>query len=72
MQDDPFAKKFLEKNGIAAITALIDELTGNTLAYVLSALQTAMSFDFGWDSLPQSFIEKMLAFSGVYLFNEEG
>lgn len=58
-------KRFVEKNGIQAIVALIDGLVGNTLAYALSALQTAMSFDFGWESLPQSFIDKLLMLSGI-------
>ena len=56
---------FLAKNGVAAITALVDELTtGNTLAYALSALQTAMSYDFSWE-FPNSFVEKILSLTGM-------
>lgn len=42
---------------------LVDELTGNTLAYALSALQTAMSYDFAWQ-FNNSFVEKILLLTG--------
>lgn len=63
LKDEEFRKQFLAKNGIEAITLLVDELTGTTLAYALSALQTAMSYDFRWENLPQSFVEKLLLLS---------
>lgn len=63
LKDEEFAKKFLTKNGVEAITVLVDELTGNTLAYALSALQTAMSYDFAWQ-FNNSFVEKILLLTG--------
>lgn len=36
-----------------------------TLKVHISALQTAMTFDFGWDSLPVSFVDKLLSLSGM-------
>lgn len=60
LKDEEFAKKFLAKNGVPAITALVDELAGNTLAYALSALQTAISYDFSW-VFPTPFVEKILS-----------
>lgn len=63
LKDEEFRKQFLAKNGVEAITLLVDELTGTTLAYALSALQTAMSYDFRWENLPQSFVEKLLLLS---------
>jgi hypothetical protein len=50
----------LTLNGITHITNLISEATGNTLAYALSALQEAMSYGYGFDSLPLTFIQKII------------
>eukprot|EP00026_Physarum_polycephalum_P003210 Phypoly_transcript_03220.p1 GENE.Phypoly_transcript_03220~~Phypoly_transcript_03220.p1 ORF type:complete len:700 (+),score=127.66 Phypoly_transcript_03220:236-2335(+) len=60
LKDEEFARKFLAKNGVEAITSQVDELSGNTLAYALSALQTAMSYDFSWE-FPNAFVEKILS-----------
>jgi hypothetical protein len=51
---------------VEAITALVDELSGNSLAYALSALQTAMGYDFSWE-FPNSFVEKILSLTGKHL-----
>lgn len=58
LQEAAFAREFLDANGISRIYEVIGEATGNTLAYALSSLQEAMSYGFGWDTLPPSFIQK--------------
>lgn len=58
LQEAAFAREFLDANGISRIYEVIGEATGNTLAYALSSLQEAMSYGFGWDTLPPGFIQK--------------
>eukprot|EP01113_Clastostelium_recurvatum_P031692 TRINITY_DN3983_c0_g1_i2.p1 TRINITY_DN3983_c0_g1~~TRINITY_DN3983_c0_g1_i2.p1 ORF type:complete len:737 (-),score=209.05 TRINITY_DN3983_c0_g1_i2:84-2294(-) len=63
LKDELFTRRFLEMEGISSLIALLDDLTGNTLAYGLGALQTAMEYGTGWDSLPRPFVGKLVGYA---------
>lgn len=44
------------------LTQLINTVSGNALAYALSAIQEAMSYGHGWEDLPQKFIDDVVSF----------
>jgi len=60
LKDEAFAREFLNQNGVAQLATVIFDATGNTLAYALSALQEAMGYGFGWDSLASDFVNKVM------------
>eukprot|EP01112_Ceratiomyxa_fruticulosa_P021611 TRINITY_DN7666_c0_g3_i2.p1 TRINITY_DN7666_c0_g3~~TRINITY_DN7666_c0_g3_i2.p1 ORF type:complete len:712 (+),score=155.21 TRINITY_DN7666_c0_g3_i2:203-2338(+) len=62
LKDEIFTRRFLEMEGVTSLISILDELAGNTLAYGLSALQAAMDYGFGWDSVPISFIQKAIQY----------
>ncbi|EGC40416.1 hypothetical protein DICPUDRAFT_96234 [Dictyostelium purpureum] len=54
LKEEILIRKFVEKNGIDSIISQIKDLTGNTLSYALSALQTIVSYEFGLTSIQLS------------------
>jgi hypothetical protein len=63
--DEEFARAFLQQDGISAIAAVMMELTGSALAYCLSALETAMNFNIGWEALKPEHIEMVSSFEFI-------
>lgn len=51
MKDSGFAHAFIEKDGIQAITSILIQDSGNTLAYALVALDCCINYGFGWEQL---------------------
>ncbi|KAN0007101.1 hypothetical protein ACTFIU_005295 [Dictyostelium citrinum] len=51
LKEEILIRKFVEKNGIEVMVCQLKELTGNTLSYALSALQTIMSYEFSITSM---------------------
>eukprot|EP01133_Synstelium_polycarpum_P003440 gene3440-3907_t len=60
LKDEASARRFVERDGIKSIEEQLGE-TGNTLAYALSAIQTAMHFDVCVAAIPKSMIFKILS-----------
>ena len=59
-QEEHFSKEFLECKGLDELLSVIDEVTGNTLAYALTAIQNLMERPYGWSSLSSSFILRVV------------
>ena len=51
--------EFLNRRGVAALAAVIQSTSGNTLAYALSAMQSLLDLDEGWEDLNQDFVQKV-------------
>ncbi|EGG25214.1 engulfment and cell motility ELM family protein [Cavenderia fasciculata] len=60
LKDDSNVKKFIEKDGFVSIGDQLGELTGNTLSYALTALQTAMQSDAGANTVNATLISRVL------------
>ncbi|EFA86617.1 engulfment and cell motility ELM family protein [Heterostelium album PN500] len=61
LKDESNVKRFIEKDGIRAIEDQMTELSGNTLAYALIAIQAACSYEIGVHALPSTLIHRILA-----------
>eukprot|EP01119_Soliformovum_irregulare_P010556 TRINITY_DN2604_c0_g1_i1.p1 TRINITY_DN2604_c0_g1~~TRINITY_DN2604_c0_g1_i1.p1 ORF type:complete len:1059 (-),score=337.43 TRINITY_DN2604_c0_g1_i1:28-3204(-) len=72
LQDREFAQMFISQNGITAVTAVIVDSSGNTLAYALQALDSCMNYGFGWDQLSPVMIEKIVSFMDNNNINVKG
>ncbi|CAG8526137.1 1084_t:CDS:2 [Racocetra fulgida] len=46
-----FADEFLKKGGLKSLIEIINNSSGNTLAYALTSMQNLMEHDHGWDDL---------------------
>ncbi|CAG8778959.1 10297_t:CDS:2, partial [Acaulospora morrowiae] len=53
-----FADEFLKREGLKSLVGIINNSTGNTLAYALTSMQNLMEHDHGWDDLETDFINK--------------
>eukprot|EP00211_Chloroparvula_japonica_P005146 CAMPEP_0119121182 /NCGR_PEP_ID=MMETSP1310-20130426/1931_1 /TAXON_ID=464262 /ORGANISM="Genus nov. species nov., Strain RCC2339" /LENGTH=899 /DNA_ID=CAMNT_0007110731 /DNA_START=21 /DNA_END=2716 /DNA_ORIENTATION=- len=60
LNDGDFVPAFLNAGGITAITDLIKTVSGGTLAYALAALATAMSYGYGWESIGEDVVAKIV------------
>ncbi|TFL05385.1 ELMO/CED-12 family-domain-containing protein [Pterulicium gracile] len=60
IREEQFANPFLEYDGLARLLDIICTAHGNTLAYALTALQNLMDLDYGWSTLDDAFIFKVV------------
>ena len=60
LNDTEFVRSFLMADGISALTNLINKVSGGTLAYALAALETAMSYGYGWESIGADVVSKIV------------
>jgi engulfment/cell motility protein 1 len=60
IREEQFANQFLECGGLAQLVDIISTTHGNTLAYALAALQNLMDLDYGWSTLDDAFIYKVV------------
>ncbi|KAJ2934854.1 hypothetical protein H1R20_g2277, partial [Candolleomyces eurysporus] len=60
IREEQFANEFLKHGGLAELVAAIDEATGNTLAYALTAMQNLMELQYGWSTLDSAFILRVV------------
>ncbi|KAK7056406.1 hypothetical protein VNI00_002960 [Paramarasmius palmivorus] len=58
--EQEFAREFIERNGVAELVDVIGTTHGNTLAYALLAMQNLMELDYGWSTLDEAFILKVV------------
>ena len=54
-----FADEFLNRGGLRILMQVIRMSSGNTLAYALTSLQNLLELDHGWDTLDNSFINRV-------------
>lgn len=52
--------EFLNCNGLEELLGVIDEVTGNALAYALTGVQNLMERPYGWSTLSSSFILRVV------------
>ncbi|KAG7094065.1 hypothetical protein E1B28_007685 [Marasmius oreades] len=55
-----FAQEFISCNGVAELVAVIYTTHGNSLAYALLAMQNLMELDYGWSTLDDDFIFRIV------------
>ncbi|CAG8462244.1 25589_t:CDS:10 [Dentiscutata erythropus] len=55
-----FADEFFKKGGLKSLIEIINNSSGNTLAYALTSMQNLMEHDHGWDDLASDFINKVI------------
>ncbi|KAI6041249.1 ELMO/CED-12 family-domain-containing protein [Pisolithus marmoratus] len=60
IKEERFAQEFLDRDGLRELVDVIDTAHGNTLAYALTAMQNLMDLDYGWSTLDDSFIFKVV------------
>ncbi|KAF5350216.1 hypothetical protein D9758_007797 [Tetrapyrgos nigripes] len=60
IREPEFAQEFIGRGGVAELVDVIYETHGNTLAYALTAMQNLMELDYGWASLDEHFILKVV------------
>ncbi|KAG5724910.1 Engulfment and cell motility protein 1 [Termitomyces sp. T112] len=60
IREEQFAQEFIDHNGLRGLVSVIDESNGNTLAYALTAMQNLMELDYGWATLDDKFIFKVV------------
>lgn len=60
IKEEKFAQEFLDRDGLRELVDVIDTTHGNTLAYALTAMQNLMDLDYGWSTLDDSFIFKVV------------
>ncbi|KAF6761645.1 ELMO/CED-12 family-domain-containing protein [Ephemerocybe angulata] len=60
IREEQFSTEFLNHNGLAELVAVIEETTGNTLAYALTAMQNLMELPYGWSTLDSAFILRVV------------
>ncbi|RKO84499.1 hypothetical protein BDK51DRAFT_32939, partial [Blyttiomyces helicus] len=61
LKEDEFLDEFLAQGGLVKLQNIIIVGQGNTLAYALSALQTLMENDHGWENFSPSFISTLVS-----------
>ncbi|TFY79819.1 hypothetical protein EWM64_g4192 [Hericium alpestre] len=59
-QEDQFATAFVNRDGVRILIEVINVSYGNTLAYALTAMQNLMELDYGWATLDDAFILKVV------------
>ncbi|KAF5383550.1 hypothetical protein D9615_003536 [Tricholomella constricta] len=60
IREEQFAQEFINHNGLRELVSVIYDSNGNTLAYALTAMQNLMELDYGWSSLDDNFILKVV------------
>ncbi|KAG5637290.1 hypothetical protein H0H81_005085 [Sphagnurus paluster] len=60
IREEQFAQEFITYNGLNELVSVIHESNGNTLAYALTAMQNLMELDYGWETLDDNFILKVV------------
>lgn len=60
IREEQFANEFLQRDGLKELIDVIGVSHGNTLAYALNAMQNLMELDYGWSTLDQNFIQKVV------------
>ncbi|KAG6886236.1 hypothetical protein C0993_010798 [Termitomyces sp. T159_Od127] len=60
IREEQFAQEFIDHNGLQELVSVIYESNGNTLAYALTAMQNLMELDYGWATLDDDFILKIV------------
>lgn len=60
IREEQFAQEFLKHGGLQLLVDNVYSATGNTLAYALAGIQHLMDFDYGWGSLDEDFIFRVV------------
>jgi engulfment/cell motility protein 1 len=60
LQEQEFAQEFISVGGLADLVDVIYDAHGNALAYALTSLQNLMELPYGWSSLDENFIAKVV------------
>ncbi|KAG6910017.1 hypothetical protein DXG01_013739 [Tephrocybe rancida] len=60
IREEQFAQEFINHNGLQELVSVIFDSNGNTLAYALTAMQNLMELDYGWATLDDEFIFKVV------------
>ncbi|KAH7927302.1 hypothetical protein BV22DRAFT_1007169 [Leucogyrophana mollusca] len=61
IKEDGFAQEFLNRGGLRELVDVIDSQHGhNALAYALTSMQNLMDHDYGWSTLDDAFIYKVV------------
>ncbi|KAG8220969.1 ELMO/CED-12 family-domain-containing protein [Butyriboletus roseoflavus] len=60
IKEETFAQEFINRDGLQALVHVIYTEHGNTLAYALTAVQNLMDLDYGWSTLNDEFIFKIV------------
>ncbi|KAH7890792.1 ELMO/CED-12 family-domain-containing protein [Phlebopus sp. FC_14] len=60
IREEKFAQEFLNRDGLQELVGVINTEHGNTLAYALTAMQNLMDLDYGWSTLDDAFIFKVV------------
>ncbi|KAI9273624.1 ELMO/CED-12 family-domain-containing protein [Sporodiniella umbellata] len=59
LKEKDFATEFLERGGLASLCDIINNSTGNTLAYALNSFLSLMEHNTGWESLDDAFVAQI-------------
>lgn len=51
--------EFVKRGGVSALAGVIQDSTGNTLAYALNAMQSILDLDYGYKDLDVTFVRKV-------------
>ncbi|KAF8906223.1 ELMO/CED-12 family-domain-containing protein [Gymnopilus junonius] len=60
IREEAFAREFLDHNGLNELVDVIYSTSGNALAYALTAVQNLMEHEYGWATLGDDFILKVV------------
>ncbi|KAJ7574456.1 ELMO/CED-12 family-domain-containing protein [Mycena floridula] len=60
IREPEFVQVFLSHDGLQSLVDVIETSHGNTLAYALTSVQNLMELDYGWTTLDENFIAKVV------------
>ncbi|KAL0577912.1 hypothetical protein V5O48_004077 [Marasmius crinis-equi] len=60
IRETEFAQEFIANDGVAELVNVIFSTHGNSLAYALLAMQNLMELDYGWSTLDDNFILRIV------------
>ncbi|KXN92416.1 Engulfment and cell motility protein 1 [Leucoagaricus sp. SymC.cos] len=60
IREEQFVQEFLKHGGLQQLVDNVYTTTGNALGYALTAMQNLMDFDYGWGSLDEKFIFRVV------------
>ncbi|EIW58176.1 uncharacterized protein TRAVEDRAFT_167623 [Trametes versicolor FP-101664 SS1] len=60
IREEQFANEFLQRDGLHELIEVINTSHGNILCYALIAMQNLMELDYGWSTLDNAFIFKVV------------
>lgn len=60
IREEKFAEEFLSRDGLRELVDVISTAHGNTLAYALTAMQHLMDLNYGWSTLDDNFVFKVV------------